>query len=105
MPGRPFLVPGAPPACRSDSLHALVVRVHVRGPQPAPVRTLRRGSRSMRIWVDIDNPPQTRYLLPLVRRFEKAGHEVTITARAYGDTLPILESDGVTFEAIGSSFG
>jgi predicted glycosyltransferase len=59
----------------------------------------------MKIWVDIDNPPQTRYLLPLARRFERAGHEVTITARAYGDTLPILESDGVTFEAIGSSFG
>jgi uncharacterized protein len=57
------------------------------------------------VWVDIDNPPQTRYLLPLARRFEEAGHEVTITARGYGDTLAILESDGVAFEAIGSSFG
>jgi predicted glycosyltransferase len=59
----------------------------------------------LRIWVDIDNPPQTRYLLPFARRFEAAGYEVTITARAYGDTLAILESDGVNFEAIGSSFG
>jgi predicted glycosyltransferase len=57
------------------------------------------------IWVDIDNPPQTRYLLPLARRFEEAGHEVTITARAYGDTLAILESDEVAFQAIGSTFG
>jgi predicted glycosyltransferase len=59
----------------------------------------------LRVWVDFDNPPQTRYLLPLARRFEAAGHELTITARAYGDTLALLESDGVAFEAIGSSFG
>jgi len=59
----------------------------------------------MRVWVDIDNPPQTRYLLPLARRFEETGHEVTITARGYGDTLAILESEGVEFQAIGSSFG
>jgi predicted glycosyltransferase len=59
----------------------------------------------MRVWVDIDNPPQTRYLLPLARRFEEAGHEVVVTARDYGDTLAILESEDVDFEAIGSSFG
>jgi predicted glycosyltransferase len=59
----------------------------------------------MRLWVDIDNPPQTRYLLPLARRFEEMNHEVVITARAYGDTLAILETEGATFEPIGSSFG
>jgi predicted glycosyltransferase len=59
----------------------------------------------MRVWVDIDNPPQTRYLLPLARRFEEAGHDVTLTAREYGDTLAILDSEGAVFEAIGSSFG
>jgi predicted glycosyltransferase len=59
----------------------------------------------LRVWVDIDNPPQTRYLLPLARRFEQAGHEVTITARAYGDTLAMLDTEGVVYEAIGSSFG
>ena len=59
----------------------------------------------MRVWIDIDTPPQTRYLLPLARRFEKAGHEVTLTARGYGDTLAILDSEGAVFEAIGASFG
>lgn len=59
----------------------------------------------MKIWVDIDNPPQTRYLLPLARRFEEVGHDVVVTARDYGDTLAILESEDVDFEAIGSSFG
>jgi predicted glycosyltransferase len=59
----------------------------------------------LRVWIDIDNPPQTRYLLPLARRFEEAGYDVTLTARAYGDTLAILDSEGAVFEAIGSSFG
>jgi len=59
----------------------------------------------MKLWVDFDNPPQTRYLLPLARRFQDVGHEVVVTARDYGDTLAILQSEGVDFEAIGASFG
>ena len=59
----------------------------------------------MRVWIDIDNPPQARYLFPLVRRFEEAGHDVLLTARAYGDTVAILRSEGATFEPVGSSFG
>lgn len=59
----------------------------------------------MTVWIDIDNPPQARYLLPLVRRFEEAGHDVLLTARAQGDTFAILRSEGATFEPIGSSFG
>ena len=43
-------------------------------------------------------------MLPLARRFEEAGHDVALTARGYGDTLAILDSEGAVFEAIGSSF-
>jgi predicted glycosyltransferase len=59
----------------------------------------------VRAWIDIDNPPQARYLLPVARRFEQAGHDVLLTARAHGDTFAILRSEGAEFEAIGSSFG
>jgi uncharacterized protein len=59
----------------------------------------------MTIWIDVDNSPQARYLLPLAPRFEKAGHDVLLTARADGDTFAILRSEGATFEPIGSSFG
>jgi predicted glycosyltransferase len=59
----------------------------------------------VRAWIDIDNPPQARYLLPVARRFEQAGHDVLLTARAHGDTYAILRSEGAVFEAIGSSFG
>lgn len=59
----------------------------------------------MRAWVDFDNPPQVRYLLPIARRFEGAGHDVLLTARAYGDTFALLESEGAAFEGAGVSFG
>jgi predicted glycosyltransferase len=59
----------------------------------------------VRVWVDIDNPPQVRYLLPLVRRFERAGHDVLLTARAYGDTFALLRSENAEFEGIGMGFG
>jgi uncharacterized protein len=59
----------------------------------------------MRVWIDIDNPPQVRCMLPLACRFEEAGHDVLLTARSYGDTFAILRSEGATFEPIGSSFG
>jgi uncharacterized protein len=59
----------------------------------------------MRVWIDIDNPPQVRCMLPLARGFEQAGHDVLLTARAYGDTFAILQSEGATFEPVGSSFG
>jgi predicted glycosyltransferase len=59
----------------------------------------------VRGWIDVDNPPQAVYLLPFVRRFEQAGDGVLLTARAYGDTFAILESEGVRFTPIGASFG
>jgi predicted glycosyltransferase len=59
----------------------------------------------VRVWIDIDNPPQARYLLPLARRFEQAGDDVLLTARAYGDTFAILRSEGALFEGVGLGFG
>lgn len=59
----------------------------------------------MRAWIDVDNPPQARYLLPLARALDDRGLDVLITARDYGDTLPILESEGVGFSSVGASFG
>jgi predicted glycosyltransferase len=59
----------------------------------------------VKVWLDIDNPPQTRYILPLAHCFERKGCETLITARASESTLAILESEGATFHQIGSSFG
>ena len=59
----------------------------------------------MRVWIDIDNPPQVQYLLPLARAFETVGHEVLVTARDNGATLALLQQEDVDFHPIGSAFG
>lgn len=59
----------------------------------------------MNVWVDIDNPPQARYLVPLAREFERRGHEVLVTARDHGETLPILQQEGVPARVVGATFG
>lgn len=59
----------------------------------------------MRVWLDIDNPPQVQYLLPFRRAFEAAGAEVVVTARDYGDTVAMLEREGASFEVFGEQVG
>jgi predicted glycosyltransferase len=61
--------------------------------------------RLMKVWVDLDNPPQTRYLLPLARAFEGMDCTILLTARDNGDTFAILKSDGTSFLPIGSQSG
>src|SRR5919197_2145730 len=42
---------------------------------------------------------------PIVERLQRAGHEVEITAREYGQTLGILERLGMAFERVGRHGG
>lgn len=59
----------------------------------------------MRIWIDIENPPQVQYLLPLRAGFEAAGAEVVVTARDYGETYDLLRARGAEFLPVGRSYG
>ncbi len=59
----------------------------------------------MRVWIDIENPPQVQYLLPLRSAFQAAGAEVLLTARDYGSTLTLLEQAGADFESFGNKVG
>src|SRR2546425_7291944 len=59
----------------------------------------------MRVWFDIDNPPQTRYLHPLARAFQEQGCGVLLTARDYGATCAILQNEGAEFHPVGSHPG
>ena len=59
----------------------------------------------MNVWLDVDNPPQARYVTALATRFQRAGHGVLLTARASENTLEMLDDEGVSYEAIGASFG
>jgi uncharacterized protein len=59
----------------------------------------------MRIWIDIDNPPQVQYLLPFRAAFEAAGADVVLTARDYGSTVALLGQAGATAEVFGRRVG
>ena len=56
-------------------------------------------------WVDIENPPQAQYLVPLARALERLGASVYVTARDYGMTFELLRSQDVAFEPVGRHFG
>ena len=55
----------------------------------------------MRVWIDIENPPQVQYLLPLHRAFLATGAETILTARDNGSTVTMLERAGVAAHVCG----
>jgi uncharacterized protein len=59
----------------------------------------------MRIWIDVENPPQVQYLVPLEAAFAATGAEVVVSARDYGETFDLLRARRVDFRPIGSSYG
>jgi len=59
----------------------------------------------VRVWIDIDNPPQAQYMLPFRGAFEQRGAEVVVTARDFGITRDLLEEDGREFRLVGAEFG
>ena len=59
----------------------------------------------MKVWIDIDNPPQVQYLLPFRDAFVAAGADVVITARDYGSTIALHERAGVEPAVFGRVIG
>lgn len=59
----------------------------------------------MRIWVDMDNAPHVLVLRPLVEELKKRGHEVFITSRRHGQTVPLLDFFGLEYKSIGKHGG
>lgn len=59
----------------------------------------------MQIWVDIDNAPHVLVLHPLIRELEAQGHAIEITARDFGQTVPLLKLHGLRYQVIGQHAG
>ena len=66
---------------------------------------LESRANPLKVWIDIENPPQVQYLLPFRQAFEAAGLETVITARDYGSTVRMLESAGVPAKVYGVRVG
>ncbi len=59
----------------------------------------------MRVWVDLTNSPHVPIFLPLIRRMQGRGWDVAVTARAFAQTLELLELHGVEHTVVGRHGG
>ncbi len=59
----------------------------------------------MRVWVDITNSPHVPFFRPLLRLLVEDGHEVEVTARAFAQTLELLELEGIAHHVVGPPHG
>ena len=55
----------------------------------------------MRVWIDVTNSPHVLVFRPLVALLEERGHDVTITARDFAQTLELLEDAGLPHTVVG----
>jgi uncharacterized protein len=55
----------------------------------------------MRVWVDCTAAAHPLVLRPIVERLRARGHDVSITAREYGQTIGVLERLGLDHEVVG----
>jgi predicted glycosyltransferase len=59
----------------------------------------------MRVWVDLTNSPHVLVLRPIVAALRAQGHEVSITARDFAQTLGLLERFGIGHTVVGRHRG
>jgi predicted glycosyltransferase len=59
----------------------------------------------MRVWIDITNSPHVPFFRPLIALLQEDGHEVTVTAREYAQTLELLELHGIAHHVVGPRHG
>jgi predicted glycosyltransferase len=59
----------------------------------------------MKIWFDMTASAHPLVFRPIIQRLRAAGHDVTVTARDYAQTLQLLDRLGIEHEVIGSHGG
>jgi predicted glycosyltransferase len=59
----------------------------------------------VRVWIDVTNSPHVVFFRPLISLLERRGHEVTVTARAFAQTLELLADAGLHHEVVGPAHG
>jgi uncharacterized protein len=55
----------------------------------------------MKVWVDVTNSPHVVFFRPLIRLLRERGHDVHVTARAFAQTLELLDAAGIAHEVVG----
>ncbi|MBS3973743.1 MAG: DUF354 domain-containing protein [Actinobacteria bacterium] len=65
----------------------------------------RSSSSGPRLWVDMTNSPHVLVLRPIIAEFRRRGWEVSVTAREFAQTVPLLERFGIEHTLIGRHRG
>ena len=55
----------------------------------------------MRVWIDVTNSPHVAFFRPLVDLLRDRGHDVSITAREFAQTLELLDDAGLPYAVVG----
>ena len=59
----------------------------------------------MKIWIDMTAPAHVLVFRPVIERLRAAGHEVSVTARDYSQTLELLKLHGIDHTSFGRHGG
>ena len=59
----------------------------------------------MRVWIDVTNSPQVVFFRPLIALLRERGHDVTISARDFAQTLELLDDAGLEHTVVGPPHG
>ena len=59
----------------------------------------------MRVWIDVTNSPHVVFFRPLIELLRGRGHEVTISARDFAQTLELLDDAGLEHSVVGPPHG
>lgn len=59
----------------------------------------------MKLWIDLGNSPHVPFFAPLITEFERRGHSVDLTARAFAQTVELARAAGFDPVVIGSHGG
>jgi uncharacterized protein len=59
----------------------------------------------VKVWIDMTNSPHVLFFTPIIADLTRAGHDVTVTARHYAQTLDILSMRGIDATVIGRHRG
>jgi predicted glycosyltransferase len=77
-----------------------VFSVTAPGPETDPVT-----AHPLRVWIDMTNSPHVVIFRPLIARMVARGHEVTVTARDFAQTLGLLERYEIDHQVVGAHGG
>jgi predicted glycosyltransferase len=59
----------------------------------------------VRVWVDLTNSPHVLVMRPLIEAMRADGHDVEVTARAFAQTIDLLDRFGMEYTQIGRHRG